>query len=204
LELVIWSVWVICLGKRVKSKFVVFKAKLYIYPLKAANKTTRNVIYLDPNEIIFYCRGCNSRPRLNTNCSVSKWELMRTPVLEHSVLQRPDESFCYVRALIIHKSWEISHANSRYIRDGSCSLKHWSIEDESSLNPRVAWDLTRVGWCSQLSSTLMQTLASQLSCKLSPLNSHANSRFSTLMQTLASQLSSTLMQTLAFQLSCKL
>jgi F0F1-type ATP synthase membrane subunit b/b' len=40
-------------------------------------------------------------------------------------------------------------------------------------------------------STLMQTLASQLSCKLSLLNSHANSRFSTLMQTLASQLSST-------------
>jgi hypothetical protein len=38
-------------------------------------------------------------------------------------------------------------------------------------------------------STLMQTLASQLSCKLSLLNSHANSRFSTLMKTLASQLS---------------
>jgi hypothetical protein len=70
----------------------------------------------------------------------------------------------------------------------------------------------------RVEKTLMQTLASQLSCKLSLLNSRANSRFSALVQTLASQLScklsllnshansrfSTLMQTLASQLSCKL
>jgi hypothetical protein len=81
----------------------------------------------------------------------------------------------------------------------------------------------------ELSTTLMRTLASQLSttldansqqlsCELSLLNSqqllmrtlnnsHANSRFSTLMQTLASRLSyklSTLMQTLASQLSWEL
>ena len=49
-------------------------------------------------------------------------------------------------------------------------------------------------------STLMQTLASQLSSTYS----HANFRFSTLMQTLASQLSSTLMQTFASQLSSTL
>jgi hypothetical protein len=36
MELVIWSIRVICLG------LVVFKANLYIYPLNAASKTTKS------------------------------------------------------------------------------------------------------------------------------------------------------------------
>jgi hypothetical protein len=119
-----------------------------------------------------------------------------------------------------HESWENSHANSRF---------------STLMQLLVAFD-----WGMRVEKTLMQTLASQLSCnscshltrtwelrklscKLSLLNSHAtlvlnwpryeswenshaNSRFSTLMQLLFSfdrdmRVEKTLMQTLVSQLS---
>jgi hypothetical protein len=114
--------------------------------------------------------------------------------------------FSFGRGMRVEKSlMQLSLLNSHQLSCHSCSRLTWAWElrklscnsrFSTLINSRATLVLVWPGHESRENShansrfsTLMQTLTSQLSCKLSLLNSHANSRFSTLMQTLASQLS---------------